>query len=82
MKKKRFNNSFDDSLIELCTKRLNYEEDKEKEHSKKSSGKISKKTYKIKGNNITNEVEIIEDSIKNEIPWRIKYKKYILYSRF
>ena len=80
--KKGLNNSFDDSLIDFCTNRLKFEEvneNKENNQSKNTSEKTIKKTCIIKGNNITKEIEIIEDSIKNKIPWRIKYKNYIYY---
>ena len=47
-----------------------------KKETKNKSNKKSKRQFKITGLNITKDIEIIEDSIENNIPYRIKYQNY------
>ena len=75
------NNSYEDLMKNFCKMKLNDEVKRTNENENKNENNInnvkSKKIYNINGKNITNEVEIIEDSIKSNIPYRIKYQNYI-----
>ena len=66
-------NSYDNMIKDFSKIKLNEEKEYKEETNTKSKNQKTK-TYKIKGINITNEVEIIDDSIITNIPHRIKFK--------
>ena len=81
LEKKLLNNSYDDILKQFCKNKLSkgdaIYENLEKKETKNKSNKKSKRQFKIiTGLNITKDIEIIEDSIENNIPYRIKYQNY------
>ena len=49
-------------------------------NNKKNKHNIIRK-YIVKGVEITNKVDIIKESIKNKIPFHIKYGTYIFFNR-
>ena len=62
------NNSYEDLMKNICKMKLNEEAERTNENENKINNVNNKKLYNINGKNITNEVEIIENTIKSNLP--------------
>ena len=74
---KIMNKSYDDLLKQFWLINLSKENIINENKEKDKANKNLKKNLKITGLNITKNIEIIDNSIQNNIPYRIKYQDVI-----